>query len=348
MKKSCRKFSGKIILFDDLSPDEKVIVQSHLKECRDCQAYFDNVKTIMRSLKSTNHLRDEQLTRFIIFENFPGESDFDGERLSINKAAEIRSHLQGCRSCLEKYEGMRNEFKELESFINESIAVDLPTDKNVVRKLVSTVKTKFGGLTKNWKGLLPPTREKLVYITAAGIAVLLVMILFLPILTNSDSMYHKLAKLENTEITFLTRSSGVDNLKFGISEFNNGNYSLAVEELESFILGHPDDPNREIAEYVCGLAHLFSADKGLDEHIGMEAHENIEKGIQHLQTVLLISENKRLQEDCDWYIGKAYLMKREAPTALGYFEKVQNSKGRKSQKAKEILLELRSSQISSK
>jgi len=340
MKKNCRRFSEKIILFDDLSKDEKAIVQSHLKECEDCQAYFDNVMTIMHSLKSAGHSTDEQLTRFIISENFPDESDFDGEKLSIHRALEIKSHLQGCSLCREKYEEMRTEFAALESFIDESITADLGLGQDFVSKLFNTIKTKLGNLTENWKRLLTSPRRKFVFISATGVAILLVMILFLPIFKSSDSLY-RLGRLENTEITFLTRSAGVDHLKFGVSEFNNGDYSLAVEELESFILEHSDDPNREIAEYVCGLAYLFQANKTLDKQIEPLQNQNIEKGIEHLQTVLAISANRRLQEDCNWYIGKAYLMKRDGPTAVEYFEKVKNLKGRKAEKAKEMLAELK-------
>jgi tetratricopeptide (TPR) repeat protein len=341
MKTSCKEYSEKIIFLDDLDEKEKEIVQSHLKECKDCQLYFENVTRIMHSLKSTSCSTDEQLTRFIISENFPGESDFDGEKLPIHETLKIKSHLQGCRLCGEKYEEMRTEFKALESFVDESIMAYLKLGKNSVSKLFNTIRTELGDLTENLRGLLTSPQRKFVFISVTAIAVLLVMILFPLIFTNSGSMYHKLGKLENTEISFLTRGAGAGRLQQGVSEFNNGNYSLAAEELESFILEHSGDPNQEIAEYVCGLAYLFQANKNLDKQIEPLQYQNIETGIQHLQTVLSISANRRLQEDSNWYIGKAYLMKGDGSTAVEYFEKVQNSRGRKAQKAKEILLELK-------
>lgn len=341
MKESCKIYSEKIIFYDDLSKDDKEAVQSHLRECADCRAYSENVATIMRSLKSANHMNAEQLTRFIISENFPGESDFDGERLSNRRAFEIRDHLKACGSCRERYEEMRSEFKALESFIDESVTAELDLSESFVKRLFNTGQTKIARLSQNWKTLLTSPQQKFVYGFAAGFAILLLVFLFLPTLNNSENRYHKLGRLQHTEITFLTRGAGADKLKLGVSEFNKGNYSIAVEELESFISEHSDDPNREMAEYVCGLSYLFQANENLEKQIEPLQNQNIEKGIELLQTVLSISTNRRLQEDCNWYIGKAYLMRGEGPTAGEYFEKVQNSKGRKAQEAKEILLELK-------
>lgn len=340
MKTGCEEFSERIIFFDDLDEYEKEIVQSHLDECKNCRVYFDHVVTIMHSLKGTNHLSDEQLTRFIISENFPEEPDYDGRELSTYKAIQTGNHLRACTLCRERFEEMKVEFETLESFVSESIAVDLDLKKNVLKNLVYDIKDMVIRWNERWKTLLNSPQQKVVYISAAGIAVLLLLIWFLPILTNSDVPYSKLGRLENTEITFLTRSAGVDNLQQSISDFNTGNYSLAVDELESFILEHPEDPNKEIAQYVCGLAYLFLANS-VDEKTELLQDQSIEKGIRHLQAVLSISVNKRFQEGCNWYIGKAYLMKKDKQTAIEYFTKVQNSKGRKAQKAKEILAELK-------
>lgn len=340
MKRGCKEYADKIILFDDLDEKEKRSVQSHLEECEDCRAYFESVTRILHSLRSIRHLADEQLTRFIVSENFPDESDFDGERLSDHKALEIKSHLRTCRLCSEKYEKMRTEFEALESFVDESLMPKFGFGRDSGRELVDAFKTKFGSLVNQWKSMLTSPRQKFVIISATGIAVLLVMILFIPIFTGSNSKYYDLAKLENTEITFLTRGA-TTSIQSGVSHFNEGNYSLAVEELGLFILEHPQDPNREMAEYVCGLSYLFLANKTMNKKIESLQNQNLEKGIEHLQTVLSISANQRLQEDCNWYIGKACLMKRDVPTAISYFEKVQNSKGRKAQKAKEILLKLK-------
>jgi len=74
----------------------------------------------------------------------------------------------------------------------------------------------------------------------------------------------------------------------------------------------------------------------------------IEKGIEHLQAVLSLTSNIRLQEGANWYIGKAHLMKEEGKEALTYFERVQNLNGRKAQKAKEIAMELKKNSISIK
>jgi tetratricopeptide (TPR) repeat protein len=337
----CKEYSERLIFFDDLEESEKEIVQYHLNECRKCQVHYNDVITIMRSLKNTNHLSNELLTRFIISQNFLGEADYDGEKLSKHKIQQAENHLEACLLCRERFDEMKTEFGDLESYVNESIDIELDLRENLAKKLLGNIQTKIVHLKENWKGILTSPQQKFLFISAGSLAIVLIMLLLIPFSRNSDSLYHKLGKLENTEIAFLTRSAGVDNVQSGLSEFNNGKYSLAVEELESFILEHPDDPNREIAEYVCGLAYLFLANGSLGESDETLQNENIENGIKHLQIVLSMTENKRFQEDCNWYIGKAYLMKREGPNAIEYFEKVVSLKGRKFQKAREILAELK-------
>lgn len=330
----CKEYSERIIFFDDLEESEKEIVRFHLNECRKCQAHYNDVITIMQSLKNTNHLSNELLTRFVISQNFPDEADYDGEKLSKNKIQEAGNHLKACLLCKERFEEMKAEFGALESYVDKSIDIRLDHRENLAKNLLDNIQAKI-------TALLTSPRGKFAFVAVGSFAIVLIMLLFLPSSQNSASLYDRLGKLENTEIAFLTRSAGVDNLQSGVSEFNNGNYSLAVGELESFILEHPDDPNTEIAQYVCGLAYLFMASSSLDESSGTPQNEGIENGIKHLQIVLSTSENKRLEEDCNWYIGKAYLMKKEGSVAVRYFEKVVSLKGRKFQKAKEMLAELK-------
>ena len=342
--KSCKEYSEKIIFFDDLDDDEKQIVIKHLENCKDCQSHFEKTKLIMKSLKSelnVDHLNNQLLARYVVYDNFPGEADFDGEKLSKLEVLKIQKHLRTCTSCQEKFEKMKVEFKAIETYLNETELGSYTFRKdfyidifiNKFTSILDSMKEGFNKLRSNPK-------QKFVFIPAAGLAIILIMFLVLPFFKGTENVYHNLGKLENTEIAYLTRSVNVDQLQSGIAEFNNGNYAISIDILEKFILEHSDDPNLAFAHYVCGLSYLFQVNKILDNETKPIHIQNIDKGIMHLQTVLSLEPNMRLQENSNWYLGKAFLMKKDGQKAIEYFRKVRKLKGRKYQKAQNIIIEL--------
>lgn len=349
--KSCKEYSENIIFFDDLDDEEKRIVQEHLENCKDCQSDFEKTKLIIKSLKNdlnAKHLNAQLLARYVVYENFPDEADFDGERLPKSEALKIRKHLRTCIVCKEKFEEMKVEFKSLETYLNESELANYTFRKNSLSFLLSKITSISNSLKESFNKLRFTPKQKFVFIPAAGLAFLLLLFLVLPFFKGTGNVYYNLGRLENTEIAYLTRSVNVDQLQSGIAEFNSANYTTSIDMLEKFILEQPDDPNKSFAHYVCGLAYLFEANKILDNEIRPIDSQNIDKGIMHLHSVLSLEPNMRLQEDSYWYIGKGYLMKKNGQKAIEYFRKVDKLKGRKYQKAQNILIELQKNLISTK
>ena len=346
---SCKEYSEKIIFFDDLDDKEKQIIIKHLENCKDCQSNFEKTRLIMKSLKSelnVDHLDPQLLARYVIHDNFPDEADFDGERLLKSEVLKIQKHLRTCSLCQEKFEEMKVEFKEVETYLNETELANY-TDSSIdvfINKITSISDSMKEGFNKLWSN----PKQKFVFIPAAGLAIILIMFLLLPFFKGTGNMYYNLGKLENTEIEYLTRSVNVDQLQSGIAEFNNGNYTISIDILGKFILEHSDDPNLAFAHYVCGLSYLFQVNKILDNEIEPVRIQYLDKGIMHLKTVLSLKPNVRLRENSNWYLGKAYLLKEDGHKAIEYFRKVQKLKGRKYQKAQKIIIELEKNLISTK
>lgn len=343
--KPCKKYIEKLIFFDELNEMEKQDIQEHLKNCKECKIHFEQISALMTSLKNelnASHLSDEALVRYLIRESFPEETDYDGKKLSAFEVLKIKNHLQRCDACTTKIQEMRTEYKSLEDFINESEIENYVIGKNSIWTILNNqISSLFVSFLENLKNLSFIPKPKYVLIPATVIAVLLLLLLFLPIFNSNGSFYFKLGKLEKTEISYLTRGSNTNSLQIAISEFNKNNYSKVIGFLESFVLENPENPNRAFAEYVCGLAYLYQAEKA-------NQTGDIDKGIEHLRSSLALNPNTRLQEDANWYIGKAYLKKENGQEAIQYFKRVKSLKGNRSHKAQRILLELEKNLISSK
>lgn len=346
--KNCRKYNNKIIFFDDLDAAEQQIIREHLGECEDCQAYFNKVMAISTSLRnesSQRHLNSEMLTRFIIGENFPGEPDFDGKELSSDEVIAVRAHLNICDTCKTQYEEMNDEFNSIETYLTEAEIPDLILGKDRISTIMDSILSYGKSIKMFLIELQTRSKKKYVLIPAVGLSLLLVLLLMLPLIKGGGNIYDRLGQLEEMQISYLTRGAGIDLLQSGVAEFNRSNYAASVEMLEQFSAERAGDPNRDFAEYVCGLAYIFRANNASEEAI---QRQYIDKGIEHLQNVVLSSSNLRFQEGANWFIGKGYLMLEDGQTALKYFKRVQDLNGRKAQKARNIVTELEKNLISTK
>jgi len=348
---NCSKNHEKIIFYNDLSNTEKETLQKHLESCENCRDDFKKINSIQKLLNqgiSSSHTDNERLVRFVIFENFPDEPDFDGEKLSSQEVMAIRKHIEGCQDCNDKYYEMKSEYETLEHFIRESNIPDYQLGQNPVRiKVSERISQLIKILAETWKSLNSHPKPKYILAPAAVIAVLLLFFVFLPFFKGTEVTYQSLAKLESKKITYLTRGLDVNELQQGIASFNAGNYSESIQQLESFISSKPNHPHRAFAEYVCGLAYLFH-EANSEENLRLVHYQYIDNGIQHLQTSLSLSTNLRIQENDAWYLGKAFLMKKNASEAIEYFEKVKTLRGRNSKKAQEILADIEKNLIYSK
>ncbi len=337
----CKEFRKKIF-WEELSEEQQQRLKKHLESCAECRQYFERNEAILSSLQKSNvHISGELLNRYTSYLYAPDEPDYDGRRLSKTEISRMQKHLRQCRSCEQKLADLKAEFQDLQAFIDNSELPDLTIDR---RSFQFEFLEKVGHLRETVESILnaffSSLKPKYVLIPATGLAVLLALVLIIPSLERSGDAYSELAALEKTEISYLTRSSTTTSLRSGIAEFNQANYSSAIEILTGFIRENPEDANIAYPEYVCGLAYLFEANQSTGDELSPPQHRKLERGIAHLQTALSSSDNLRLRENANWYLGKAYLMKKDARTAREFFEKVSSLKGQRYQQAQMMLNEI--------
>lgn len=162
------------------------------------------------------------------------------------------------------------------------------------RKLVSS----------SWELVVPV--PKVVRIGLPSAMVVLVAILLF--LTPSEE-YSDLARIEIVPyIPISVKGATETETSFdeGMSFYNEGKYSEAIEKLESVLEKKPGRVNTRL---YLGLCYLLN--------------NNVDKAIEHLTRAIELGGNSLL-EICHWYLGNAYLLKEDGEKALEEFKKVWN------------------------
>ncbi len=113
---------------------------------------------------------------------------------------------------------------------------------------------------------------------------------------------------------------GSESLQVGLESFEQGNYEMAIKSFNEYLKSHPSD---YFANFHLGLVYLLDGKESL---LGLPYRYNsahIQKGISYLNSAFVNTRNNAYyQEDCLWFLGKAYIMLGEMPKAKQQFEKL--------------------------
>ena len=111
-------------------------------------------------------------------------------------------------------------------------------------------------------------------------------------------------------------------LQMGLEHFEQGNYKQAIGLFRAFL---ESKPNHFLANFYLGLTYLLNSTESM---LGLPYRSNaaqIEHGNTYLNVAFIFEgENAFYQEDCLWYLGKAYLMLGKLPLAKQQFEQLIN------------------------
>ena len=157
---------------------------------------------------------------------------------------------------------------------------------------------------------------------AGSVAILLVISLY-SITYFSRSNYFYLTEIEpERQITLRTETTASSALTEGLELFADGKYKKAIEEFDTFLKNNPDNYS---ANYYLGLSFLNTSKEGLPGLPYKFDRQKVNKGIKYLKKALLLSrDNQFYQEDCYWFLGKAYLMIKKSDKAKIQFNKILN------------------------
>lgn len=341
MKKDFNDIESKIIFYDELSEEERKEVDEILKTSKKYRDYFNQIRAIEDSLKKSQkvELPDEDLLiRYVNYLREPREPDYDGRKLTREEITRIEALIEKNPLYRKRFEELQKELLELDTFLADSEIPDLEIGRSYllldIKDWLSERIKAVGERSEEWLVQLTSRR---VLVPVAVVATVLLLVIVNPFLSHTQLTYSDLASLETTQISYLTRSSSETTLQMGVSQFNNGNYSQAIHTLEQLLSQPSNNINIPFTKYVCGLAYLYQVERSVKGNDYSTYTSEINKGITYLLSAAESTDNPRLLENINWYLGKAYLMLNDGSAALRYFEKVKEMKGRKSQEAIQLI-----------
>ncbi len=340
--KSCKKYYQQIIHFDELPEDDQIQVKGHVSTCSACSGYFRDIQNLTSALKrfqNEKHIGDEQLVRYGIYLGDPKKPDYDGFRFTGEQVKQIQNHIDSCLKCRQRVAQITREYANIEAYLTEAGVPDKTFGKtlnwlnvlNPVTKWVKSIVTPF-------KGLVTGPRVRVFPVYGISFAVLFILLWISPFFRGSDYIDNKFLSIEKQEIRFNTRNSSAKILNQGFDAFNRGDYQKSITNLEGFINQYSNDTSSvAYAHKISGIAYLFESKKAIFGRFKKYDPIYLDRGIEHLQQVIKLTENKRLLEDAYWFIGKGFLFKKEIDKAAGSFKSVLQFKGEKYKAAQQIL-----------
>lgn len=339
----CEKINDKLIFFEDLNEEEKHHIQVHLDNCKNCREKLRDFQNILSAIE-TNHehpIEDELLTLYSIYLAAPGETDYDGNKLTRSEIRRIRKHVLECHVCEEKIEQFTREYREVENYLDET---DLPElilgPRPALARLSDLLQHLYNSVILGIKDLVNIPMPKLYPVALGAVAALFIMIWVGPFFRGSENPYLKLVPVGKESASFLTRSRLSQALADGLAAFNEGEMERAIQRLQGFISTSSDHPSLFYAHYILGIAYLNQAKSDFLGRFQQVNSELLEAGIENLELAKSLSQNRSISEGCNWYIGVAYLMKGDGTGAKTMFEQVVELRGRRFKEAKEMLAEI--------
>ncbi len=185
----CEKINDKLIFFEDLNAEEKHQIQVHLDDCKNCREKLRDFQNIMSAIE-TNHehaIEDELLTRYSIYLAAPGETDYDGKKLTRSEIGRIRKHVFECQVCEEKIEQFTREYREVENYLDET---DLPElilgPRPALARLSDLLQQSYYSVIQGIKDLVNTPMPKLYSVALGAVAALFVLTWVGPFFRGSE------------------------------------------------------------------------------------------------------------------------------------------------------------------
>ena len=340
--KLCEKIDDKLIFFKDLTKEEKGQIQAHLNDCKNCSEKLLDFQNILSAIKTNQEhpIEDDLLTRYSIYLAVPGEVDYDSKKLTRSEISRIKKHVRECQACEEKIEQFTREYQEIEKHLDET---DLPEltlgPRPALARLSDLLQQLYYSAIQGIRDLIYIPMPKF-SVALGAIAALFIMIWVGPFFRGSENPYLKLVSIDKENASFVTRSSLSQTLAEGLAAFNQGDMERAIQRLESFVRNNPNHPPRFYAHYMLGIAYLNQAKGDFLGRFQQVKAESVEAGIGNLELAKSLSQNPSVTEGCKWYMGMAFLMKRDKNKAKATFESIVDLRGRRYREAKEMVEEI--------
>ena len=129
-----------------------------------------------------------------------------------------------------------------------------------------------------------------------------------------------MAQIQTDEPVTLRTAIHQGDFAEGLNHYQGGRFKLAREQ---FMVAIENNPQDYFANYYAALTFLHEAERTLIG-VGYEFDpDKVDSGIKYLKNALaLAADNEFYQQDCLWFLGKAFLMKGNLEEAQKGFEQI--------------------------
>ncbi len=340
--KKCKYFEDLMFDANTLDAGTRRELEAHLQACSHCRKVFDENRAIFAVLQAevnTMHVDARELERYADYLLTPDEPDFSGEFLSLKELEQIRAHVSSCQKCEKHVDEMLQELRALDVYLADAGIPNIIVGERAIETTLGDAKARprtlageRSALVNFWQKLMTVLTAKPYLIPAAGVAIIALLVMIHPF-SGNDIGYAGLAALDQPRFSYLTRGNRNHDLQSGLQSLNNASYDNAIHHIERFLAANPESENVAYARYLCGVAYLYAAKES-------GANAQLSLAISNLKETASTTKNLRIKEGAAWYLGKAFLIKKDARQAKLYFQQVIQLRGRKHQAAKKILARL--------
>lgn len=299
-----------------LSNEEKEYLANALNnsELKKIQETYWRLKNY---LKHNEHVDEELMAEYILYKN-----NITEEKIIVLLANKIEDHLHNCAECRELFRNLNSEYSDVDEFISNSI-----TNKTAEKEYIKSYKAGSSFSLKKFK-----------YVSFSFAAVVIVyLILF--IVSSVTTPDYKKSFLDGHDF-YTSRGRASEYFQRGLDAIDNKKYDSAVKYLKEDIAEDNDDKTLFYSYYVLGITYVS---KGENNYLGLFKSYNkgdVIKGIECFDKSIQLNTSgnfDNLKLDAHYYLGKAFLLIDDIPSAKENLKIVVDGKGSHYKKAEKLL-----------
>lgn len=326
---SCKDIRNNIYIFNNLSDENKEDTLKHISYCSECRSHFKKINQIMYLMN--DHVNDQLLIEYA-YNNLDLDGSTPGEsKLSDAETENIKQHLYECDFCKSKYKEMQSQYIEMNNFWMKEAYPDFKMQPANYKPNLSirNQQSSISFIANKYQG------DRYIQKIMAFAAVILILVVSLFVDWTSPSIAD-LAEVKDIRIPVAIRGSENNTFYRGIISFNQKNYREAIILFQQYIASDKETNEIDYVHYLLALSYIKSANNIVPIDL-----VSVDKGISELSLVLSSSKNPNLIENTNWYLAKAYLMKKDILNAARYFKEVIRLNGDRREDAQLILNQLK-------
>jgi hypothetical protein len=312
--------------------EKKTLTEAETKFLEDLSESNDEVKSFIRiyknfgnSLSASKHIHPDLIASYIL--NEMGDES-DNKLISVLKD-KIKSHLGDCTSCRDEYNVLLDEYKNISSFVDQSIAREEQTEIQLMKSA----------------GRVPFLSSYTYKYAFTTLAILLVGYFGLFLITSSATPdYKKNIFSDSNDDFYKTRGRTSDAFQHGLYAIENDDFESAIKYLFKDIKEHSNEKSIFYSYYILGITYLRNAETDFIGLFKSFKKEDVELAIENLNHSIEKNSSgdyESLKLNSYYYLGRAYLLIDNISSAKSSLQKVVNGKGRYSKESLELIKQLK-------